>query len=98
MTDYSVVNENLAPSSSGYSPVTALPKTSTLNKFNELIEYFFSVMFCLECCLKVIAMGFFQGEGSYLRDNWNWLDFIVVISILLGAIPGVPGDKRYRDL
>jgi len=28
--------------------------------------------------LKIVAMGFFSGEGSYLRDGWNCLDFVVV--------------------
>ena len=38
--------------------------------------------------LKVIALGF-VGEGGYLRNSWNVLDFlIVVIGILLQATKG----------
>jgi len=36
---------------------------------------------------KIIGMGFFGGEGSYLYDAWNWLDFMVVVSSLLTEIP-----------
>lgn len=28
--------------------------------------------------MKIIAMGFVNGECSYLRDGWNVLDFVVV--------------------
>ena len=39
--------------------------------------------FCIECVFKIIAMGFIIGKGAYLKDTWNWLDFIVVVSSLL---------------
>ena len=29
--------------------------------------------------LKIVAMGFFMREHSYLRDSWNMLDFTVVL-------------------
>lgn len=37
--------------------------------------------------LKIIGMGFIFGEGAYLHDGWNWLDFIVVVTSLLGFVP-----------
>jgi hypothetical protein len=40
--------------------------------------------------IKVFAMGFALGEGSYLRDRWNWLDFVVTITAALYIVPGVP--------
>lgn len=48
---------------------------------------FFNIAFGLECILKVIGMGYVFDKGSYLRDPWNWLDFTVVVSSLLTAIP-----------
>jgi hypothetical protein len=36
-----------------------------------------------ECGIKIVAMGFVIEPGSYLRDPWNWLDFIVVVTSLL---------------
>ena len=32
---------------------------------------FFNVIFVTEMCIKVVALGFFWGKGSYLQDNWN---------------------------
>ena len=43
-----------------------------------------TVIFTLESCLKIIALGFiFNEKKSYLRDAWNILDFIIVISGLI---------------
>ena len=36
-----------------------------------LHSIFFNVVFLLEFVIKVIALGFFWGKGSYLRDAWN---------------------------
>lgn len=30
--------------------------------------------------LKIIGLGLFMKEYSYLRDPWNILDFIIVVS------------------
>ena len=35
---------------------------------------------------KVVAMGFILNEGSYLRDSWNILDFIIIFSGYVGMI------------
>jgi hypothetical protein len=57
------------------------------NQFLDQFEPIFTWSFLLEFTLKVIGMGFFLDDGSYLRDAWNWLDFIVVLSSLLTQIP-----------
>jgi hypothetical protein len=49
----------------------------------------FIAIFTLECVIKILAMGFIMSEGCYLRDMWNWLDFIVVITGLLSVFPQV---------
>jgi len=42
-------------------------------------------------------MGFFIGKGAYLKDAWNWLDFIVVVSSLLEQyISNVSGLRTFR--
>lgn len=41
-------------------------------------------------------MGFILDEGSYLRDEWNWLDFIVVVSSLLTEIPQMKSVSSMR--
>lgn len=34
-------------------------------------------------------MGFFMHKASYLRNGWNLLDFIVVISAILELVPAL---------
>lgn len=42
------------------------------------------VIFILEAAMKIIAKGlYFNFKGSYLRNNWNILDFVVVIFLMI---------------
>ena len=52
--------------------------------------------FGIECVSKIIGMGFIIDKGSYLRDPWNWLDFMVVISSLLTEIPAMKSFSGMR--
>lgn len=40
---------------------------------------------------KIVGLGFVLNKGSYLRDGWNMLDFVIVVSSLLPLILG--GNK-----
>ncbi|XP_041373843.1 sodium channel protein 1 brain-like [Gigantopelta aegis] len=51
--------------------------------FTEMSEYVFLAIYTLEMCVKVTARGFFLDHYTYLRDPWNWLDFIVIVSAFL---------------
>ena len=42
-----------------------------------------SSIFILECILKIIVMGFYFGERTYLKDEWNILDFIIVLFTII---------------
>lgn len=37
-------------------------------------------IFCFEAGIKIVALGFIFHKGSYLRNGWNVMDFIVVLS------------------
>lgn len=43
-------------------------------------EIYFLSMFCIESSLKIIALGFVLHKHSYLRNAWNIMDFIVVVT------------------
>ncbi|XP_030853656.1 voltage-dependent calcium channel type A subunit alpha-1 isoform X7 [Strongylocentrotus purpuratus] len=43
-------------------------------------EIYFLAIFCLEAGIKIIALGFLLHEESYLRNGWNIMDFIVVVT------------------
>ena len=69
---------------------------SVRNKIVWYSEPFFIVAFTLEAIVKSIALGFVLNEGTYLRDPWNWLDFIVVLTSLLSLIPGMTNVSVIR--
>jgi len=48
-----------------------------------------TIVFTFEAVVKIIAVGFLlAGKDSYIREAWNILDFLIVISALLGTIAG----------
>ena len=51
----------------------------------EKIEYIFLVIFTAECFMKIIAYGFVMHPGAYLRNSWNFLDFVIVVIGLLST-------------
>lgn len=57
-----------------------------VTRWNQVLNKFgtaFSIIFMVECFLKVIGMGFVRHYNAYIRDPWNWIDFtVVVISII----------------
>ncbi|XP_021360506.1 sodium channel protein 1 brain-like isoform X2 [Mizuhopecten yessoensis] len=46
----------------------------------ETAEYVFLGIYTIELVVKCIARGFILYRFTYLRDPWNWLDFIVIVS------------------
>lgn len=48
--------------------------------------FLISIIFIIECVIKVIASGFYFGHKTYLKDNWNILDFIIVMFSILTII------------
>jgi hypothetical protein len=69
------------------------PDSSTII-FVGYLDNCFTVLFTLEAAVKIIAMGFFfnnatlrkKGLTPYIRNPWNILDFIVVVSSLIDLI------------
>jgi hypothetical protein len=60
---------------------------ATVNKVMEAVDPVLLVFFCLEMTVKIVSIGFFKDRHSYLRDGWNWLDFVVVVSGIVGVLP-----------
>ncbi|KAL4124998.1 hypothetical protein PRIC2_008589 [Phytophthora ramorum] len=56
----------------------------------------FTILFAIECTMKIVAMGLFGEQGAYLMDPWNWMDFIVVSIGILAVIPGIPNVSILR--
>ena len=45
----------------------------------DIVDAIFNIIFLLEAFFKIVAMGVALDEGSYLRDNWNKIDIVIVI-------------------
>jgi len=96
MTDYSNVEGMMGKTGDNrYEPST---DGSGRNKFVEMCEYPFNIIFIIECVVKVIGLGFWGKKGSsgYIRDPWNKLDFVVVLISILGMLPGLPNLSVLR--
>ena len=48
--------------------------------FFQTSENVFLILYSIEMILKIMGMGFIFGEKAYLKDSWNILDFVIVIS------------------
>jgi hypothetical protein len=78
------------------------PLRVTMYAFNII----FTVLFTVEMCLKIVALGFINSKTpkkynlstAYLRDGWNILDFFIVfVSILALTLPkSIKGVKQLR--
>ena len=54
------------------------------------------MFFTAEAVLKAVGMGFIMEKNTYLRDSWNWLDFIVVVTGLLSFHPSMANVSALR--
>uniref|UniRef100_A0A8C7WKI2 Sodium channel protein n=1 Tax=Oncorhynchus mykiss TaxID=8022 RepID=A0A8C7WKI2_ONCMY len=47
-------------------------------EWSKQVEYTFTGIYTFECLVKVVARGFCIDGFTFLRDPWNWLDFMVI--------------------
>jgi hypothetical protein len=48
-----------------------------------LVDNIFLGLYTTEMVMKIICYGFIFNKGAYIRDPWNILDFIIVMSAYL---------------
>ncbi|KAK3529403.1 hypothetical protein QTP70_031133, partial [Hemibagrus guttatus] len=46
--------------------------------WSKTVEYVFTGIYTFEATIKVVSRGFCIGSFTFLRDPWNWLDFMVI--------------------
>lgn len=79
----------------------SLPSDSSQRRASYALNIFFSMLFAAEFVLKSVSLGLVLDKGSYFRDSWNRLDFIiVVVSILDFSVTSInlPIVKIFRLL
>ncbi|XP_069051756.1 voltage-dependent P/Q-type calcium channel subunit alpha-1A isoform X3 [Lepisosteus oculatus] len=67
-------------------------KTPMSERLDDTEPYFIGI-FCFEAGIKILALGFAFHKGSYLRNGWNVMDFVVVLTGIL-ATAGAEFDLR----
>uniref|UniRef100_A0A2K6T8S2 Voltage-dependent P/Q-type calcium channel subunit alpha n=1 Tax=Saimiri boliviensis boliviensis TaxID=39432 RepID=A0A2K6T8S2_SAIBB len=84
-----------------YNPIPVRQNCLTVNRSLFLFsednvddtEPYFIGIFCFEAGIKIIALGFAFHKGSYLRNGWNVMDFVVVLTGILATV-GTEFDLR----
>jgi hypothetical protein len=56
------------------------PADDSKNSMFEVLDQVFLALYTLEMVFKIVGLGFVFPKGSYLRDSWNILDFVIIIS------------------
>lgn len=58
-----------------------------LSKTLKYLDIIFTIIFTIEACMKIIALGFFwnnfPGISGYILNGWNMLDFVIVCASLV---------------
>uniref|UniRef100_A0AAQ4RDZ7 Calcium channel, voltage-dependent, N type, alpha 1B subunit, a n=1 Tax=Gasterosteus aculeatus aculeatus TaxID=481459 RepID=A0AAQ4RDZ7_GASAC len=63
----------------------AFSEDNIIRKYDDTEPYFIGI-FCFEAGIKIIALGFAFHKGSYLRNGWNVMDFVVVLTGILATV------------
>ncbi|XP_061882583.1 voltage-dependent T-type calcium channel subunit alpha-1H-like isoform X2 [Entelurus aequoreus] len=66
--------------------------------FLSVSNYIFTVIFVGEMMIKVVAMGFYFGEGVYLQSSWNILDGLLVFVSMVDILVSVASAGGNRIL
>jgi hypothetical protein len=53
---------------------------TTRNKAIDMVNLVMTFMFLGEALIKIVAMGLVFDYHTYLRDGWNVIDLVIVIS------------------
>jgi len=71
------------------------PPDQWANALSEGSQIYFTAIFIVEFVIKVVALGFVMHPGSYLRDSWNQLDFVIILAGVLAILPLPQGPTSY---
>ena len=69
-----------------------------IDKYNDktltMASSFFSVIFTIEACLRIIVQVVLFHKHAYLRDSFNVLDFIIVVLTIISQwVPYIPTER-----
>lgn len=62
------------------SQFTLMMDLQLIDYYFLIYRYIFLAIYSIEMVIKIIAKGFLLNKYTYLRNPWNWLDFVVITS------------------
>jgi hypothetical protein len=62
----------------------------------DFLEWFFYMIFLLECLMKITAWGFYSGKKAYVKDPFNIVDFLVITLSIWKLIPAFKPYKEFN--
>ncbi|KAJ8523265.1 hypothetical protein ON010_g17598 [Phytophthora cinnamomi] len=68
--------------------------TSGLATFLKGLDKSLAIVFAIEMVIKIVAMGLILHKGSYLRNSWNIIDGVIVISSLIMLVAESSGQGK----
>lgn len=63
------------------------PSQPSMTPFEDISEKVITSIFTLEFLVKVIAMGLILEKNTYMRDPWNVLDFVCLLTGIAEQTP-----------
>ncbi len=60
--------------------IPGLEVNQDINEISKNIEIICNIFFLIEMIINIVSMGFVIEKGSYLRNYWNIINFISVVS------------------
>eukprot|EP00754_Rhynchopus_humris_P029964 Rhum_TRINITY_DN15245_c7_g1::Rhum_TRINITY_DN15245_c7_g1_i3::g.146886::m.146886 len=75
--------------------------------FTHKADYIFTNLFVVEMLLKLVGLGLYSRHDAYIRDSWNLMDGIIVISGMIAFLmdvvlnlrgPALTGLRAFRLL
>jgi hypothetical protein len=75
-----------------------LRSDSPRNKILNYFDYFFTTIFTIEVCLKVISYGFILHTGAFCRAGFNLLDLLVVAVSLISFMFSIMNASGMKTL
>ncbi|KAM3164201.1 EF-hand domain-containing protein [Lachancea thermotolerans] len=77
------------------TPLYRINHASGVNKWSMISDAIFVTIFSLEFLIKTVADGVIHTPNAYLRNPWNCIDVIVLLSLWIDFVSGL---KRDDDL
>ncbi|KAG6970072.1 hypothetical protein JG688_00005042 [Phytophthora aleatoria] len=75
---------------------------SGLATFLKGLDKAFAIVFAIEMVIKIVAMGLILHKGAYLRNGWNIIDCVIVVSSIIMLVAESSGKgtnlKSLRSL